>query len=455
MKKIFLLTFAVFASVLLNAQGTNNPGQLVIFSEQGERFRIVLNGLLQNDTARTNIRLRDLSNEYYACKIMFEDKSIPDIDKTYLPTPFATEVTYKIKQNNKGKYVLNYQSETPLATAMIRPPMGQTVISYNPAGLNMNLGSNGAGMGGSVNIGGYNVSGNINISPNNGYGYQQPPIYYVPGYSGMVGCAYPMDPMRFDQLKQSIASKPFEETRLQIAQQALRGNCVTTAQVRDLMGLFTFEGTKLDFAKQCYDAVYDVQNYYMVNDAFTFSSSIDDLNSYIQGHPRQPYQYPVDYVYPQNGYANPGYQQGGYNQGGYQQGGYQQGGYQQGGYQQNGYQQGGYNTQMGFNQNGMPVPQNCMRPMDNYTFQGVKTSVSKQSFDDSKMQIAKQVLNTNCLTTSQIKELLQMLTFEKNRLELAKYCYRISFDPQNYFQLNDVFTFKSSVDELVKYTMTK
>lgn len=432
MKKIVLLIHMVVFAFVANAQNTT-PGQLVIFSEQGEKFSIVLNGLLQNDSARTNIRINGLTNEYYACKIQFQDKSIPDIDKDYLPTPFGIEVTYKIKQNNKGKYVLNYQSEVPLATAMVRPPATQTVIPYNPSGVNINLGGGGAGMGGSINIGGYNVSGNINISPNNGYNTPRPPVYYVPNYTGMVGCAYPLDPTRFSQLKQSIASKPFEDTRLQIAKQAIRGNCMSTYQVKELMELFTFEGTKLDFAKHCYDAVYDVENYFLVNDAFTFSSSIDDLNAYIQGHPRQPYQYPIDFVYPQNGYPNPAYQTGGYNQGGYNP-----------------------QPQMGFNQHGAPLPQRgCMMPMDNYTFQGAKNSISQQSFDDTRMQIAKQVVSTNCMTTSQVKELLGLFTYEKNRLDFAKHCYRLTFDPQNYFQINDVFTYKSSIDELTKYTMSR
>ena len=113
MKKLFLLTVVILSfAVSANAQGV--PSQLVIFSEQGEKFRIVLNGLLQNDTTRTNVRIRELTNEYYACKIMFEDKSIPDIDKAYLPTPPGEEITYKIKQTNKGKYTLQYQSEVPL-----------------------------------------------------------------------------------------------------------------------------------------------------------------------------------------------------------------------------------------------------------------------------------------------------------------------------------------------------
>jgi hypothetical protein len=52
------------------------------------------------------------------------------------------------------------------------------------------------------------------------------------------------------------------------------------------MMLFSFEGTRLDFAKFAYGRTYDIGNYYMVNDAFTFETSIDELNDYINGYRR-------------------------------------------------------------------------------------------------------------------------------------------------------------------------
>ena len=42
------------------------------------------------------------------------------------------------------------------------------------------------------------------------------------------------------------------------------------------------ESTKLEFAKYAYKRTYDIENYYKVNDAFTFESSIEELDAYIQ-----------------------------------------------------------------------------------------------------------------------------------------------------------------------------
>ncbi len=40
--------------------------------------------------------------------------------------------------------------------------------------------------------------------------------------------------------------------------------------------------TRLDFAKYAYAYTLDLRNYYKLNDAFTFESSIDELDKYIR-----------------------------------------------------------------------------------------------------------------------------------------------------------------------------
>ena len=47
------------------------------------------------------------------------------------------------------------------------------------------------------------------------------------------------------------------------------------------MQLFTFEASKLDYAKYAYDYCWEKNNYYQVNDAFEFESSIEELDAYI------------------------------------------------------------------------------------------------------------------------------------------------------------------------------
>ena len=111
-------------------------------------------------------------------------------------------------------------------------------------------------------------------------------VVYVEGYNGPIGCAMPMRQNDFAAAKKSISSKSFEESKLTIAKQVFNNNCLTSAQVKEIMLLFSFEESRLDFAKYAYGYTYDPGNYFKVNDAFTFESSIDDLNTYISSFSR-------------------------------------------------------------------------------------------------------------------------------------------------------------------------
>ena len=117
-------------------------------------------------------------------------------------------------------------------------------------------------------------TGNVVVS-------EEPPVYALPGYTGPVGCPWPMSPDDFNNVKNSISSKSFEDSKLTIAKQVINANCLLCNQVKEIMLLFSFEDTRLELAKYAYGYTYDIGNYYQLNDAFTFESSIDELNEYI------------------------------------------------------------------------------------------------------------------------------------------------------------------------------
>lgn len=91
----------------------------------------------------------------------------------------------------------------------------------------------------------------------------------------------PMCMSEFNQLKQTIDHAGFESTRLSIFKQALPYNYFTSAQVRDLMDMFWFESTKLEMAKLAYPKTVDQNNYYIVNNGFSFNSSVNELGEYV------------------------------------------------------------------------------------------------------------------------------------------------------------------------------
>jgi len=57
----------------------------------------------------------------------------------------------------------------------------------------------------------------------------------------------------------------------------------------------------------------------------------------------------------------------------------------------------------------------------------------------------------NYFTTSQAKQLIQLVSDEDNRLQLAKSSYRAITDRPNFTQLYDLFSYQASKDALASY----
>lgn len=93
------------------------------------------------------------------------------------------------------------------------------------------------------------------------------------------GFRLPMSQNDFSQLLRVIESKSFESTRREITMGAIAGNYFTSNQIRQLLNTFTFESTKIEVAKKAYHKVVDPDKYYVVYDAFSFESSINDLQA--------------------------------------------------------------------------------------------------------------------------------------------------------------------------------
>ena len=71
--KSFLFSVLLLIPALLSAQ--QQIGHLTIFSEDGDKFFVMLNGEKQNTMAQSNLRIEDLPQPYYSAKIIFEDGS--------------------------------------------------------------------------------------------------------------------------------------------------------------------------------------------------------------------------------------------------------------------------------------------------------------------------------------------------------------------------------------------
>jgi len=116
--------------------------------------------------------------------------------------------------------------------------------------------------------------------PQQGY---HSPGYHSPGYNNPPRPYYTpvMSERDFGALVATIANTSFDSNKLAIAKQAIAANYVTAEQVYELMMLFSFESNKLELAKYAYANTVNKERYFIVNNAFSFSSSQRQLHEYI------------------------------------------------------------------------------------------------------------------------------------------------------------------------------
>ena len=81
----------------------------------------------------------------------------------------------------------------------------------------------------------------------------------------------------------------------------------------------------------------------------------------------------------------------------------------------------------------------CNRPLSSMEFNQRKQQVNTFGNDARKLQAAIKVSQENCLTASQVKDIAMLLNNEFSRLDYTQKAYNSVFDPENYYEVYDVF----------------
>jgi hypothetical protein len=107
-----------------------------------------------------------------------------------------------------------------------------------------------------------------------------------------------------------------------------------------------------------------------------------------------------------------------------------------GGYNNGGYNNGTYRT-----------------PMADYQFSQIYSDVKGKWFQSNKVTAVRDAFNNTAtyFSSSQITQLLQLISSESNRLELAKLSWRVVADPANFSQVYSLFSNQSYRNDLDRY----
>lgn len=258
-------------ALLYGLQATAQQSSSInIYSDQQTPFFLFVNGQQIHGQPVSNIRVSGLLPAQYQITVAYANQFAGRYDFV-LDVQEGRELTYAMSRNQFGQYQPIFVSEVALNFVPPAPNMITTVMY--------------GGLMGNQNPIGQPIQPQPPVGqPWGNPGNPQPPVFNpLPNYNGQIGCPNPITEDAFRDIRSSISSKTFESSKMTIAKQIARNNCFLSSQVRDLVGLFTYESDKLEIAKFVYPFTYDQGNYFRVNDAFEFESSIDNLDAFING----------------------------------------------------------------------------------------------------------------------------------------------------------------------------
>jgi len=368
MKKILSLTFLV-AFIGIKAQ--NN---LVVFSENGEKFFLIINGVKQNLEAETNVKVTDLIQPNYKAKIVFEDKSKGVVDQNIYFMQAAEpvknhEFVYSVGIKKKGGYKARPVSAVAIGQQTKADPE-QTVVHYSttePTATNNNVVSDG-NTSSAVHVADDGTTSNSNTNVN-------------------------VD-QTITQTKVAVNDGGANNTNVNVNMSGLGVNVSVSDNMGGMGNTTTTSSQMVTTTTKTSGGVTTSSS---ANTKTANSNAVTTKNSTATSSTKASAN--VD----------------------------------------------------GYEKTSTTVSSACTTPMSNADFDSAIESINTASTDDTKLKIAKQVVDANCVSTEQVKEMINQLSFEEAKLKLAKHGYTRVTDKRNYYKINDALTFESSKSELDTY----
>jgi hypothetical protein len=81
-------------------------------------------------------------------------------------------------------------------------------------------------------------------------------------------------------------------------------------------------------------------------------------------------------------------------------------------------------------------------------FAAALNTLRARAFESARIGLAQELLRSQCISCAQLRQMLELFTFEQTRLDLARFAYPLVADPAHFSEVYSVFQFPASVAEL-------
>jgi hypothetical protein len=89
--------------------------------------------------------------------------------------------------------------------------------------------------------------------------------------------------------------------------------------------------------------------------------------------------------------------------------------------------------------------------MSDREFDQVMYSLKHEWFEGNRMKSASFIISNNFFTAEQVKDIVNSFSFEDNKVDIAKQAYPKTLDKENYNCVINALQYRSSKDELARF----
>lgn len=419
MKKTALLGFILLLATFVSA-GNN----IVIFTLESKPFYVVLNGIRQNYSPETNVKIENLPRDFYRVKVIFEDRQFKDVEKSvYFPVSYPKknqEISMELKLK-KGKFKLIYGGAREINSNSANNNVNESTSSQNNSSTSVvtyhdeewseteqqNHQVN-------VNINGSNQSNSsTNINTSN-----EKDVYYNFMSNGTLCNSSNVDDKTFLDFKYDIENANMF-TRQEKILKYFQDHCMTSSQVAGIINIDYPTVDAKTVAKEGYRNTYDTENYYLVLEAIKSENDRQDVIKFL-GLESSPE--PFENTSSNNNQVDS-------NSG---------------------------NNANQYQVNYSLIPSysgyiNCNKGTLLNDIDDLLKAVNEQSFGDDKLKVIKQASKYTCLRVSDLEKLIEQFSHSSEKMELLKWGWDYTYDIDNFYKLSSSLTFSGDKEELDQF----
>lgn len=228
----------------------------------------------------------------------------------------------------------------------------------------------------------------------------------------------PLSEADFEKMRKEVADQSFDSKRLIKAKELSDAHYLYVSQIKAILEALSLEGNRLEYAKYAYSTTLDAENYKTLVDNFRMSANKEDLTNFLSK--REPPVVPK--AAPKTEEKTTA--------------------------TTNDVATSTSSSRTTTTSSSKTTVTTGPTPMADQDFAAAKGKAEKESFESSKLRRVKQISDANYLLSSQVKELLDVLSFESSRLEYSKYAYPKTYDQANYAIVKEGLKHSKSRDEL-------